>query len=53
LDFRRFPDQDRRYRVRVGSGQILSTAKDLKYTREVLRLLTAEWTDPSEAFVLP
>ena len=31
--------------------QILSTAKDLKYTREVLRLLTAEWTDPSEAFV--
>ena len=23
--------------------QILSTAKDLKYTREVLRLLTAEW----------
>ena len=31
--------------------QILGTAKDLKYTREVLRLLTAEWTDPSEAFV--
>jgi hypothetical protein len=31
--------------------QILSTAKDLKYTREVLRLLTAEWADPSEAFV--
>ena len=31
--------------------QILSTAKDLKYTREVLRLLTSEWTDPSEAFV--
>ena len=31
--------------------QILRTAKDLKYTREVLRLLTAEWTDPSEAFV--
>lgn len=31
--------------------QILSTAKDLKYTREILRLLTAEWTDPSEAFV--
>ncbi len=31
--------------------QILSTAKDLKYTREVLRLLTNEWNDPSEAFV--
>ena len=31
--------------------QILSTAKDLKYTREILRLLTTEWTDPSEAFV--
>ena len=31
--------------------QILGTAKDLKYTREVLRLLTMEWTDPSEAFV--
>ena len=31
--------------------QILSTAKDLKYTREILRLLTTEWTDPSEALV--
>jgi hypothetical protein len=31
--------------------QILGTAKDLKYTREILRLLAAEWTDPSEAFV--
>ena len=31
--------------------QILSTAKDLKYTREVLQLLKKEWTDPSEAFV--
>ena len=31
--------------------QILSTAKDLKYTREVLRLLSAEWSAPSEAFV--
>lgn len=31
--------------------QILGTAKDLKYTREILRLLTAEWADPSEAFV--
>ena len=31
--------------------QILGTAKDLKYTREILPLLTAEWTDPSEAFV--
>ena len=31
--------------------QILSTAKDLKYTREVLRLLGAEWDNPSEALV--
>ena len=31
--------------------QILSTAKDLKYTREIMRLLAAEWTEPSEAFV--
>ena len=30
---------------------ILDTSKDLKYTREVLRLLTAEWTNPSEALV--
>ena len=32
-------------------GQILNTAKDLKYTREVLRLLAAEWDNPSEALV--
>ena len=31
--------------------QILSTAKDLKYTREIMRLLGAEWVDPSEGFV--
>lgn len=31
--------------------QILNTAKDLKYTREVLRLLAAEWDKPSEALV--
>ena len=31
--------------------QILSTAKDLKYTRDVLRLLAAEWDKPSEALV--
>jgi hypothetical protein len=31
--------------------QILSTAKDLKYTREILRLLAAEWDSPSEALV--
>ena len=31
--------------------QILSTAKDLKYTRDVLRLLAAEWDNPSEALV--
>ena len=30
---------------------ILSTAKDLKYTREIMRLLEAEWTEPSEGFV--
>ena len=28
--------------------QILSTAKDLKYTREIKRLLANEWADPSE-----
>ena len=31
--------------------QILDTSKDLKYTREVLRLLAAEWANPSEALV--
>ena len=31
--------------------QILSTAKDLKYTREIMRLLAAEWVEPSEGFV--
>ena len=31
--------------------QILSTAKDLKYTREIKRLLATEWSDPSEEFV--
>ena len=31
--------------------QILSTAKDLKYTREVLRILAGEWDNPSEALV--
>ena len=31
--------------------QILDTSKDLKYTREVLRLLAAEWAQPSEALV--
>ena len=28
--------------------QILSNAKDLKYTREIKRLLTNEWSNPSE-----
>ena len=28
--------------------QILSNAKDLKYTREIKRLLTTEWSNPSE-----
>ena len=31
--------------------QILDTSKDLKYTREILRLLAAEWANPSEALV--
>ena len=31
--------------------QILSTAKDLKYTREIKRLLANEWSEPSEEFV--
>ena len=31
--------------------KILDTSKDLKYTREVLRLLAAEWLNPSEALV--
>jgi hypothetical protein len=31
--------------------QILSTARDMKYTGEIMRLLTAEWNEPSEAFV--
>ena len=31
--------------------QILSTAKDLKYTREIKRLLANEWLEPSEEFV--
>ena len=31
--------------------KILDTSKDLKYTREVLRLLTVEWANPSEALV--
>lgn len=31
--------------------KILDTSKDLKYTREVLRLLGAEWGNPSEALV--
>ena len=31
--------------------QILDTSKDLKYTREVLRLLAAEWANPTEGFV--
>ena len=30
--------------------QILSTAKDLKYTREIKRLLAKEWAEPSEDF---
>ena len=30
--------------------QILSTAKDLKYIREIKRLLAKEWADPSEEF---
>ena len=30
--------------------QILSTAKDLKYTREIKRLLAREWAEPSEEF---
>ena len=31
--------------------KILDTSKDLKYTREVLRLLAAEWANPSEGLV--
>ena len=31
--------------------QIISTAKDLKYTREIKRILTSEWSEPSEEFV--
>ncbi len=31
--------------------KILDTSKDLKYTREVLRLLAAEWNNPSGALV--
>lgn len=31
--------------------KILDTSKDLKYTREVLRLLASEWANPSEALV--
>ena len=31
--------------------KILDTSKDLKYTREVLRLLAAEWGNPSESLV--
>ncbi len=31
--------------------RIVDTSKDLKYTREVLRLLAAEWANPSEALV--
>ena len=31
--------------------QILSTAKDLKYSREIKRLLASEWSEPSESFV--
>ena len=31
--------------------KILDTSKDLKYKREVLRLLAAEWANPSEALV--
>ena len=31
--------------------KILDTSKDLKYTREILRLLAAEWANPSEALV--
>ena len=31
--------------------QILSTAKDLKYTREIKRLLANEWSEPSDEFV--
>ena len=31
--------------------RILDTSKDLKYTRQILRLLAAEWANPSEALV--
>ncbi len=31
--------------------KILDTSKDLKYTREILRLLAAEWANPSDALV--
>ena len=31
--------------------QILGTAKDLKYTREIKRLLINEWSEPSDDFV--
>ena len=31
--------------------EIISTAKDLKYTREIKRILTKEWHKPSEDFV--
>ena len=30
---------------------VLSTAKDLKHTREIKRLLANEWSEPSDEFV--
>ena len=32
-------------------GQVLDTAKDLKYLTEIKKMLNSEWTDPSEQFV--
>ena len=38
-------------KTHFNSDTILANARDLKFTREVLRLLHTEWQDPSEGFV--
>ena len=38
-------------RTHFDADTILANARDLKFTREVLRLLHAEWSEPSEDFV--
>jgi hypothetical protein len=56
IDMLEFTDADveglRRFtKTSFDLEQILSTAKDLKYTREIKRLLVSEWSEPSEVFV--